>query len=279
MEYKVLNNGIKMPKMALGTFKLDVNDENEAAIVKALNLGFRHIDTATWYHNEDMVGKAVKKSGIKREEIFITTKLNNDTRGYDETKKAIELSLMMLGVEYLDLYLLHWPAPVKFRHDYNNYNLQSWRAMEEYYKLGKIKAIGVSNFMVHHFEGFYDEVEIKPMVNQIEIHPGYCDEDVVEYCHKHDIAIVAYSPLGRGNLIDDDRVKMIAESLKKSPSQVLISYIISQYDACIVRSTNQKHLIDNLNVDFILDEKTIKILASDNDKANRLSKDPDNSNQ
>ncbi len=275
-----LNNNVNVPRIAFGMFKLENSISNQDLIVKAIKLGYRHFDTATWYNNEKMLGDAIKESKIDRNKLFITTKLHNDTRGYQKTKDAIDLSLKLLQTDYIDLYLLHWPAPIKFRHNYNYYNLASWKAIEEYYLEGKIKAIGVSNFKVHHFENFYDQVKIKPMVNQIEIHPGYHDDEVIAYCKRNNIAIAAYSPLGRGNLINDPLILNMAKNYNCSSAQLLIQYVLSQHDLCIVKTTNEKHLLDNLNsINIKINENDLKLLNSENSKANRFSKDPDTSNQ
>ena len=186
-----LNNGVEMPWVGYGTYKTPV-EETESVVSEALEIGYRHIDTAAFYQNEKGVGQAVRKSGISREEIFVTSKVWNSNRGYEKTKKAFEDTMRELDMDYLDLYLIHWPANRKQYGDKaKSINAETWRAMEELYMEGRIKAIGLSNFLPHHIDELLETAKIKPMVNQIELHPGWLQPEVVEYCHRNDIVAEA----------------------------------------------------------------------------------------
>lgn len=194
-----LNNGVEIPQIGFGTWTLEDHDVCVKAVKDALNIGYTHIDTASIYKNEAFVGEAIKD--YDRSKLFITTNLWNDVRGYDETIKAFNDSLDALGLDYLDMYLIHWPNPVKYRENYIEKNIETWRAMEDLYKARKVRAIGVCSFWVHHLEELMEKTEIKPAVNQMEYHPNFFQDDIVDFCKKNDIAIEAWSPLGKGRLI------------------------------------------------------------------------------
>ncbi|MFW7395379.1 aldo/keto reductase, partial [Vagococcus fluvialis] len=191
-----LSNGLNIPKIGFGTWQTPDGDVAESSVTHALKAGYRHIDTAAIYGNEESVGRAIKKSGIDRSELFITTKLWNNNHSYEKAKLAIDESLAKLDLDYVDLYLIHWPNPVDLRPDFATGNAESWRAMEEAVAEGKIKAIGVSNFHPHHIDALLKTAKIKPVVNQIFLNPSDMQPEIVSYCREKDILLEAYSPLG-----------------------------------------------------------------------------------
>ncbi|WP_288531794.1 aldo/keto reductase, partial [uncultured Secundilactobacillus sp.] len=195
-----LSNGVKIPVVGFGTWQTPSGDVAYQAVLDALKAGYRHIDTAAAYGNEESVGKAIHDSGVKREDLFVTTKLWNANHGYEATKKAFADSLSRLGLEYVDLYLIHWPNPVDFRDNWAEANADSWRAMEEFYNNGQAKAIGVSNFRPEHLDELLKTAKVEPMVNQIFLNPSDLQPAIVEYNDNHDILSEAYSPLGTGKI-------------------------------------------------------------------------------
>ncbi|GAY72076.1 oxidoreductase of aldo/keto reductase family, subgroup 1 [Lentilactobacillus kosonis] len=219
-----LYNGVKIPQVGFGTWQSADGDEAYQAVKWALEAGYRHIDTAAAYGNEESVGKAIKDSGIPREELFITTKLWNDDHGYEETKEAFGKSLEKLGLDYVDLYLIHWPNPAKFRDNWKEANAGSWKAFEEFYENGTAKAIGVSNFRPKHLDALLETAKIKPMVNQMFINPSDTQPGVVDYDNDHDILTEAYSPLGTGAIFKIPELKEIADKYSKSPAQVVLRW-------------------------------------------------------
>lgn len=260
-EYYILNNGIKIPKIGFGTWQAKDGEEAYSSCLNALKAGYRHIDTAFIYGNEESVGKAIKDSKIPRNQLFITTKLWNDVRGYEETKKAIEKSLESLGLDYIDLYLIHWPNPVKYRQNYIKMNQEAWRAMEEMYHLGKIKAIGVSNFLVHHLDELLETAKVIPAVNQIKLYPGLNQEEVVDYCMKKNILLEAYSPFGTGKIFEVQKLQEMAIKYNKSVAQICIRYSLQKGFLPLPKSVTPSRIIDNLNVfDFILSDEDMEIL-------------------
>lgn len=256
-----LNNGRIIPCIGYGTYKTP-SEETEKAVSEALKIGYRHIDTAAFYANESGVGAAVRNSGISREKIFVTSKLWNANRGYESTKKAFEQTMKELGLDYLDLYLIHWPANRKqFGDKAKSINDETWRAMEELYKEGRIKAIGLSNFLPHHIEELMETATIKPMVNQIEFHPGWMQADVVEYCHKNDIVVQAWSPLGRTAVLDNEIIVKIAEKYNKSTAQICLRWVLQNNVLPLPKSVTPSRIKENTEVfDFVLDEEDMKAI-------------------
>jgi len=250
-----LNNGIKIPVIGLGVFRSPVGEITRNAIQHALQAGYRHIDTAKIYANEGDVGVAIAESSIPREEIFVTTKLWNDDQGYDAALRALDESLARLQMEYVDLYLIHWPV--------DELRLQSWRAMEQAYRDGKALAIGVSNFMKRHVTELLDNCKIVPAINQIELSPfNYLyRKDTIDFCLEHDIEIEAYSPLTKGRKLDDPNLLKLAKKYTKTPAQILIRWALAHEFIVIPKSTNKQRIIENISVfDFSISQEDIEFL-------------------
>ena len=255
MEYITLNNGVKMPQLGLGVMEIDNGTTGEQVILDALEAGYRMIDTATVYFNEETVGNAIRKSGIPREEIFVTSKFWVQDAGYENTKKAFELSLKKLGLDYLDMYLIHVPFG-----DYYG----SWRAMEELYAQRKIKAIGVCNFYPARLADLCMNVNIKPAVCQVEMHPFYQQKEAIENMHNFEVQPEAWSPLahGRYNIFSNKVLKSIGEKYGKSVSQVVIRWNIQRGVAVIPKSVKKERIIENFNIwDFVLTNEDMKKIS------------------
>ena len=270
-KYRTLYNGIKMPSIGFGTYKSG-NDEDTARIVKyALEIGYRQIDTASFYGNEVGVGKGIKDSGIKREEIFLVTKLWNDDHGYEKTIKAFNKSLERLQVEYIDLYLIHWP---------NKLNAETWRAFEYLYKIGKVKAIGVCNFKIGHLEELKATAEIMPMVNQVEIHPLSSKDIMLDYCNKNNIQLVAWSPIMRGKIFSNELIIALAEKYKKTIAEIILRWHIQRGVIPIPKSSNEERIKENIDIfDFKISEEDMAIIDSLNEGDNvSVSGVPENTN-
>jgi diketogulonate reductase-like aldo/keto reductase len=240
-----LHNGVKMPWMGLGVFKVKEGEEVIQSVKAALKNGYIHIDTAAIYGNEEGVGQAIKESGVPRENLFITTKLWNTEQGYDSTLKAFETSMEKLGLDYLDLYLIHWPGKDKYK--------DTWRAFEKLYRDGRVRAIGVSNFLVHHLEDLLGTAEIKPMVNQVEYHPHLTQKDLHAFCKKEGIQLEAWSPLKQGQLLNDPTLTEISQKYNKSVAQIILRWDLQNEVVTIPKSIKEQRIIENSNVfDFEL---------------------------
>ncbi|MCF1784022.1 aldo/keto reductase [Lactobacillus mulieris] len=273
-----LNNGVKIPVVGFGTWQTPDGEVAEKSVLAALNNGYRHIDTAAAYGNEESVGRAIKSSGIKRDELFITTKLWNTDHGYERTKKAIDTSLMKLGLDYLDLYLIHWPNPVAMRDNWAELNSESWQAMEEAQKAGKIRAIGVSNFRKHHLDALLENADVVPAVNQIYLNPSDLQTDVRKENEKHNILSEAYSPLGTGDLLGNELVNKLAQEHGKSPAQILIRWSLEHGFVPLPKSVHEEYIKANGQVfDFSLSNEEMKLLDGLEGKGN-LALDPDKAN-
>ena len=258
-----LNNGQEIPAIGFGTWQIEEGEKAYNAVKTAIEKGYTHIDTAAVYGNEVSVGKAINDSGVAREILYIVTKLWNDKRGYENAKKGFEASLEKLGLEYVDLYLLHWPAnETQFPDNWKEINAASWKALEELVEEGKIKAIGVSNFMVNHLEALLETAKIVPAVNQIEFHPGYTQDEVVALCQANNILVEAWSPLGSGRILQDDTVKAIAEKHQVSVGQVCIQFAIQQGVLPLPKSEKPTNIENNLKVDFTLTDEEIEQLKT-----------------
>lgn len=262
-----LHNGVKMPQLGFGVFKVKNGSETVESVKKAIEVGYRSIDTSAVYENEEGVGQAIRESGIPREELFITSKVWNTDQGYETTLQAFDDSLKRLGLEYLDLYLIHWPGKDKY--------LETWKALEKLYNEGKVKSIGVSNFHVHHLEKLLANSEIKPVVNQIELHPLLTQVEIRDYCEKHDIKVEAWSPLGRGSLIEEPTINHIAKKHGKSSAQVLIRWHLQHEIVVIPKSITPSRIEENAQVfDFSLSLNEMNQIDALN-KNERFGSNPD----
>ncbi|MFD3199800.1 MULTISPECIES: glyoxal/methylglyoxal reductase [Bacillus] len=254
-----LHNGVEMPWFGLGVFKVENGNEVTESVKAAIKNGYRSIDTAAIYKNEEGVGIGIKESGVAREELFITSKVWNEDQGYETTLAAFEKSLERLQLDYLDLYLIHWPGKDKYK--------DTWRALEKLYKDGKIRAIGVSNFQVHHLEELLKDAEIKPMVNQVEFHPRLTQKELRDYCKAQGIQLEAWSPLMQGQLLDNEVLTQIAEKHNKSVAQVILRWDLQHGVVTIPKSIKEHRIIENADIfDFELSQE-------DMDKIDALNKD------
>lgn len=270
-----LNNGVMIPTPGFGTFLTPDGATCVDAVKCAISSGYTHIDTAAVYGNEKSVGEGIKLSGISRDKLFVTSKVWNTERGYDKTLTAFDKTLSDLGLEYLDLYLIHWPAnELQFGKDATRLNVETWKAMERLHEEGLIRSIGLSNFMQHHAEPVMAKANICPMVDQIEYHPGFTQSECVQFCKKNDILVEAWSPLGRGNVLDNALLKEIAKNHGKSVAQVVIRWVMQTGVLPLVKSVTPSRIKENYEVfDFELSEKEMFEIASLNTE--RIGADPD----
>ena len=248
-----LNNGVEIPVVGFGTWQTPDGEVARESVKTALEVGYRHIDTAAAYGNEVSVGQGIKESGINRHDIFLTTKLWNDSHGYEATKKAIDLSLQRLDTDYLDLYLIHWPNPVAIREHWAELNAESWQAMEEAVKAGKIRAIGISNFRKHHLDELLKTANIVPAVNQNYLNPSDLQPDVLAANKEHDILNEAYSPLGTGDLLRNKLVAEVAAAHNHSVPQVLLRWSLQHGFLPLPKSVHAEYIKSNTDIfDFEL---------------------------
>ncbi len=267
-----LYNGVKMPWLGIGVFKVEEGPELVNAVKSAIKNGYRSIDTAAIYNNEEGVGQAIREGieelNIPREDLFITSKVWNSDLGYESTIAAYEKSLKKLGLEYLDLYLIHWPVKGKYK--------EAWKALETLYKEGRVRAIGVSNFQIHHLEDLMKDAEIKPMVNQVEYHPRLTQIDLKAFCHQNGIQLEAWSPLMQGQLLDNPILQEIANKHNKSIAQVIIRWDLQNGVVTIPKSIREHRIIENSNVfDFELTREEMERINELNQNL-RVGPDPDN---
>ena len=255
-ETKILENGVAMPQLGLGVYKMTEPEKAFESIAYAIKTGYRAIDTAAIYQNEKETGEAVRHSGVPREELFITSKVWNTDQGYDETLRAFESSLEKLGLDYLDLYLTHWPVEGKF--------MDTYRAIERLYDEKLIRATGVSNHHAHHLEEIFAKANVKPMVNQIEVHPRLTQEPLREFCKKNNIAVTSWSPLARGGLLSEPTLLHLGKKYGKTPAQVIIRWHLQNDLIVIPKSVTPERIVENISVaDFELsfaDKKAIDAL-------------------
>ncbi|MDA2814442.1 aldo/keto reductase [Nocardiopsis sp. RSe5-2] len=250
-----LNNGVRMPQLGFGVWQVGSAEATDV-VGTALQAGYRSIDTAAAYGNEEGVGEAVRRSGIARDDLFITSKLWNSDQGYDATLRAFDASMQRLGLEQLDLYLIHWPLPARDAY------VSTWKALERLYADGRVRAIGVSNFQTAHLERVMDEGGITPMVNQIELHPRLVQEELRRFDARHGIATEAWSPLGQGNLLQDPVIVKIAEAYGKSPAQVIIRWHLQLGNVVIPKSATPERIRANIDVfDFELSSGDVEAVT------------------
>lgn len=276
METFTLTNGVEIPCVGFGTWQTPDGETAVQAVKAALEDGYRHIDAAAIYGNEESVGRAIAESGVPRGELFVTSKLWNDEHGYETTLRAFDKTLKDLGLEYLDLYLIHWPVPAKFKNNWQKKNAETWQAFEELYKEGRVRAVGVSNFLPHHVEELKKTAEIMPMVNQIEYHPGLMQKELVEYSQKEGMLIEAYSPLGTGKMLGNETLKGIADKYGKSVAQVCIRWVLQNGVLPLPKSVTPSRIADNARVfDFEIAADDMAVIDAMVDPDGSTN-DPDN---
>lgn len=265
-----LHNGVEMPYLGLGVYKVEAGHQIEETVQTALDLGYRSIDTAAFYQNEAGVGNAIRSSRINRKELFITTKVWNNDQGYEETLRAFESSMSKLQTDYLDLYLIHWPVKGKY--------IDTWRALEKLYKEGRVRAIGVSNFTINHLEDLLKNCTIRPVVNQVELHPRLTQENLRAYCKEQEIAVEAWSPIGRGRLLDEPVFAEIGKKYHKSAAQVILRWHLQNDVIIIPKSVTPSRIEENMELfDFELTQMEMELINSLN-RNQRFGPDPDNFN-
>lgn len=263
-ENYTLSNGVEIPKLGLGTWFISDEDAVQA-VVDAVKIGYRHIDTAQAYQNESGIGKGIVASGIDRKELFITTKLAAEVKSYEEAIQSIEGSLEKLGLDYLDLMIIHSPKPwAEFlgEESFAKGNQEAWKALEEAYKAGKIRAIGVSNFEKADIENILETATVKPMVNQILAHISNTPQDLIDYCNTQDILVEAYSPIGHGEILKNEEIKGIADQYGVSVPQLAIRYCIDLGLLPIPKTANPKHMESNAALDFTISSEDLEKLKS-----------------
>jgi 2,5-diketo-D-gluconate reductase A len=265
-----LNNGQTIPQLGFGVFQV-APDDTVAAVSKALEAGYRHIDTAEMYGNEAEVGEAIARSGLDRAEVFVTSKLGNDAHEPDDARHAFDATLKALGFDYVDLFLIHWPLPARYGGDF----ISTWQTLEEFYREGRARSVGVSNFQPHHLRRLHGETQVIPAVNQIEVNPYLTQDDVRAFCTGHQIAVEAWSPLGRGSVLGDPVVQSVARRAGKTPAQVVLRWHIQRGDIVFPKSVSPDRIQENIDIfDFELTAADIEDLAALN-KDQRTGPDPD----
>jgi len=261
MEHYMLNNSVKIPKIGFGTWQIPAGEEAYEATMEALKAGYRHIDTAAAYRNEASIGKAIHDSGIPRDQLFVTSKLAADKKGYDVAREEFQATLDRLDFDYLDLYLIHWPKPWGVEGDgyeYNDQNVDTWKAFIDLQKEGKIRAIGVSNFNPGHLKPLLEQTDVVPQVNQIFLAPGHLQPETISYCEERNIVLEAYSPLGTGSVFDVDKLEHIAERYDKTVAQLAIRWSLQKGFLPLPKSATKSHIKENLDVfDFAISESDI----------------------
>lgn len=263
-----LSNGVEMPWFGLGVYKVEEGDQVVNSVKWAIEAGYRSIDTAALYQNEEGVGQAIKESDVPREELFITTKVWNSDQGYDTTLQAFDKSLSKLGLDYVDLYLVHWPVKGKYK--------DTWGALEKLHEDGKVRAIGVSNFQIHHLEDLLANAKVRPVVNQVELHPLLSQVELRNYCKEQGIQIEAWAPLAQGRLLDNPTLQAIADKHGKSIAQILLRWDIQSGIVTIPKSIKKERIVQNADIyDFELSAEEMKQI-DDLNEDRRFGADPDN---
>lgn len=262
IERYVLNNGVEIPAVAFGTYK--AADGKSADVIRAaIGAGYRYFDTASFYGTETYLAEAIRESGIPRREFFIASKLWKDEMGYENVKSAFERTLNNLRTDYLDLYLIHWPLPEPGYKEWRQLDKETWRAMEELYEAGKIRAIGLSNFLPHHIENILKDCRVRPAVDQIEYHPGYSQEAVVNYCRERGILVQAWSPIGRSRVLDEPLVKELAAKYDVSPAQICLKFAVQRNVIPLPKSSSEDRMRENLDLySFELEQDDIWRLST-----------------
>jgi 2,5-diketo-D-gluconate reductase A len=265
-----LSNGQNIPQFGFGVFQVKPED-TAAAVSTALEVGYRHIDTAEMYGNEREVGEAIRRSGLDRADVFVTSKLGNDAHEPDDARRAFDESLKTLGFDYLDLFLIHWPLPTRYDGDY----VSTWNTMEEFYRDGRARSIGVSNFQPRHLRRLHGESDIPPAVEQIEVNPYLTQDELRGFCAEHQIAIEAWSPLARGNVLDDPTIDTIARRVGKTPAQVVLRWHIERGDIIFPKSVTPERIKENIEIfDFELSGEDVESITLLN-RNERTGPDPD----
>lgn len=258
-----LYNGVRVPCVGYGTYLTPDGEIAKNAVKEALKVGYRHIDTAFIYGNEKAVGEGIKESGINRDEVFVTTKHWITMRGYEKATEAIDISLKNLGLDYLDLYLIHWPCVEKVSPDWMDINASTWKAFEDAYKSGKIRAIGVSNFQQKHYDALAERCDIKPMVNQIEFHPGYTQPETVSYSQKEGMLVQAFSPLGCGTVLGSETLAAIAQKYNKSVAQICLRFVLQSGLNVLTKSVTPARILENAQIfDFELTAEDMAVISA-----------------
>ena len=257
-----LSNGVEIPCIGFGMWQTPDGDVGINAVKSAIKAGYTHIDTAQVYGNEDCVGRAIAESGVKREDLFLTTKIWNDSHSYDLVISSFEESLKKMNTDYCDLLLIHWPNPQQFRERWQDANAETWKAMEDLYKAGKVRAIGISNFRPHHIDALLKTAEIKPMVNQIRLCPGETQEETVDYSRAQRMLMEAYSPLGTGKIFEVPEMKELAEKYGKNIAQICIRWSLQRGYLPLPKSITPSRIEENLKVfDFEIEEADVSKIA------------------
>jgi 2,5-diketo-D-gluconate reductase A len=266
----MLNNGQHIPQFGFGVFLIKPEDTT-AAVGTALEAGYRHIDTAEMYQNERQVGAAISQSGLDRSEVYVTSKLANSAHRPDDARRAFDDSLDALGFDYVDLFLIHWPLPSRYDGDF----VSTWQTLEEFYTDGRARSIGVSNFQPHHIRRLHQEAEIPPAVDQIEVSPYLTQDEVRRFCAEHEIAVEAWSPIARGNALDDPTIDAIARKYGKTPAQVILRWHIERGDIIFPKSVNPDRIRENIDIfDFELTGEDVEAISALN-RNERTGPDPD----
>ena len=268
MKFQTLSNGIKIPVLGLGTWFID-DDKVDNAVISAVKIGYRHIDTAQAYGNEKGVGAGIKNCGISREDLFVTSKVAAEAKTYDAAAKSIDESLEKMGLQYIDLMLIHSPQPwAEWRDDkrYFEENIQVWKALEDAYMAGKIKAIGVSNFLIDDLENLLSHCEIKPMVNQLLIHIGNTPAELIAYCKEQNIVVEAYSPIAHGEALKNEIIVAMAQKYGVSVPQLCIRYVLNLGTVALPKTSNTEHMQNNANLDFEISNEDMEVLKALNFK-------------
>ncbi|MGE2736391.1 aldo/keto reductase [Mycolicibacterium vaccae] len=267
-----LNDGTRIPQLGFGVYQIPPN-ETAAAVKTALDIGYRHIDTAEMYQNEKGVGEGIRDAGIDRSEVYITSKLNNGFHRPDDARRAFDKTISALGFDYVDLFLIHWPLPTLYDGDF----VSTWKTLEEFKKEGRARSIGVSNFQVAHLQRLADETDTVPVVNQIEVHPYFANDEVRAYGREHGIATEAWSPIAQGQVLDDPVITRIAESIGKTPAQVVLRWHIQRGDIIFPKSVTEQRIRDNFALfDFELgDDDFAAVSGLDKGEAGRIGPNPD----